>query len=184
MTGVGVRLEGTDAALAQLGGIVERVERPRGMWERIGMSLVVSTQRRFEEESAPDGSPWPPSVRALTKGGRTLTDTARLFQSISFNASDAGVEVGTNVVYGAIHQFGGEIKQGAREQVIHFKRNSKTGATRFAKANKRATFAQKAKVGPRTIKMPARPYLGIDEDDNRDIAAIAEDWLAGEGRAQ
>lgn len=148
MAGAGMRLDGADAALVALGGIAARAREPRGMWEAIGMSLVVSTQRRFEEQHGPDGTPWPPSLRALATGGKTLIDRARLFRSISFEASDTGVAVGTNVIYGAIHQLGGEIIQ--------------------------PSF-------PRTIRMPARPYLGLDDDDEVEIVRIGEDHLAGEG---
>jgi phage virion morphogenesis protein len=179
MAGVSTRLTGLEDALGALGRAASQAEHPRGLYENVGMSLVVSTQRRFELGVGPDGSPWPPSMRALAEGGKTLIDTARLMQSITYEATDSGVDVGTNVVYAAIHQLGGTIHQGARQQVIHFKRNSKTGHTRFTKANAKATFAQKVGIGERTIVMPARPFLGIDQDDEREIATLANDWLLG-----
>jgi phage virion morphogenesis protein len=177
VSGVSTRLTGLEAALASLGQTASRAQYPRGLYENIGMSLVASTQRRFQAGSGPEGSPWPPSIRALAEGGKTLIDSARLMQSITFEASDNGVDVGTNVVYAAIHQLGGAIHQAARQQVIHFKRNSKTGRSRFAKANAKATFAQKVGLGARTIVMPARPFLGIDEDDQEQITALASEWL-------
>jgi phage virion morphogenesis protein len=142
VTGVRITLTGKEQSLAALRGVVERADNPLGMWERIGMSLVVSTQRRFEEGKAPDGSPWPPSVRALAEGGKTLIDTARLMQSQTYEASYSGVAVGTNVIYAAIHQLGGEIHRGSH-----------------------------------VIRMPVRAFLGVDDDDEREIVAIAEDWL-------
>jgi phage virion morphogenesis protein len=33
----------------------------------------------------------------------------------------------------------------------------------------------------RIISIPARPFLGLDQDDEREIIKIAEDWLVGEG---
>jgi phage virion morphogenesis protein len=175
MAGAGIRLEAKDA-LAALAGIAARVEHPRPMWAAIGASLVTSTQRRFETGTDPAGNPWPPSIRALTTGGKTLVLSARLMQSLTYNAWDNGVEEGTNLIYARIHQLGGLIKQAARTAILHFKFNARTGHTRFAKPGK-ANFAQKAQIGAREIRIPARPYLGLDDDDEREIVAIGEDWL-------
>lgn len=181
MSGVAIRitLDETGAALATLRAFVARAQNPQGLFEQIGMSLVTSTQHRFEKGVSPAGSPWPPSLRVMAEGGLTLVLTARLMRSITYLASPAGVEVGTNVVYAAIHQLGGDIKQSARTAVLHFKTNKKTGRSRFAKPGK-ADRARKAEIGARTISMPARPFLGLDDDDNREIVLIAEDWIAGE----
>ena len=182
MAGAGMELRGTDAPLAELAGMIARAGNPQGMFDNIGMSLVTSTQHRFETGIAPDGSVWPASIRALTEGGKTLIDSARLMQSISYRAWDAGVEWGTNVIYAAIHNFGGTILQAAREAVLHFKHNARTGRTRFAKANSKANYAKKAQIGARTIVMPARPFLGLDDADSREILLIAEEWIASGAR--
>ncbi len=181
MSGVRLTLTDQEVALAQLAGYIERAAHPRGMFENIGMSLVTSTQRRFEEQHGPDGNPWPPSLRAKRTGGKTLIDSARLLRSVTYIASERGVEVGSNAVYAAIHQLGGVIQQAARTAVLHFKTNKRSGRSRFAKPSK-ADRARKAEIGARTIVMPARPFLGLDDDDNREIVKIAEDWIAGEVR--
>ena len=84
--------------------------------DQIGRYLVASTLRRFERERAPDGSPWLKSARALAEGGQTLIDTGRLRGSIAHTVTDGGhaVEVGSNVLYAAIHQFGGRAGRGRR----------------------------------------------------------------------
>ena len=79
---------------------------PRAAWAEIGQTLVSSTLDRFEAGRGPDALPWRPSRRAREQGGQTLVDTSRLRDSIHWRAHDDGVEVGTNVVYAAIHQFG------------------------------------------------------------------------------
>ena len=180
MTGARIELRDQDAALAELDGYLQRARDKRGMFANIGMSLVTSTQNRFERGVGPDGSPWPPSIRALATGGKTLIESARLMRSITYVASDAGVQVGTNVVYAAIHQLGGTIQQKSRTAVLHFKTNKKTGQSRFAKPGK-ADRARKVEIGAHSITMPARPFLGLDDDDNREIVQIAQDWIAGEG---
>jgi phage virion morphogenesis protein len=47
-----------------------------------------------------------PSSRRLSKG-KVLIDTARLQNSITSRAFSDHVDIGTNVIYAAIHQFGG-----------------------------------------------------------------------------
>jgi phage virion morphogenesis protein len=179
--GVLVRIDGREAALAELQGYVERADDTRGMFDAIGAALVVSTQRRFEEGKAPDGSLWPPSLRALAEGGKTLVETARLMQSITHNAFQGSVEVGTNVLYAAIHQFGGTIRQAERTQTIYrrYDARSDTLSSRFVRRS-RSNFAQDFTVAARDITIPARPFLGLDDDDETEIVRIAQDWLRGE----
>lgn len=179
MSGVRLNLDGQDEATAAFAALGDRAQSARGMYENIGMSLVTSTLHRFETGTGPDGSPWPPSLRVLAHGGKTLVETARLMRSITYQAADRSVEVGTNVLYAAIHQLGGSIDMPARQQTVHFKTSKRTGQTRFSKAkgaDRSETFAVKSHV----INMPARPFLGIDDDDEREISRIAETWLAGQ----
>jgi phage virion morphogenesis protein len=157
MTGVSIRIDGRDEALATLRDIAARAEKPRQMFDEIGASLVVSTQRRFELGKGPDGSPWPPSYRALAQGGKTLLDTARLFQSLTHVASDSGVEVGTNVLYAGVHQFGATIAAKSAPY-LHFKAGG-----RWAKK--------------KSVTIPARPFLGVDDEDEAEILAIAGDYI-------
>jgi len=180
MTGVRMELLGQEAALGELAGYQARARDARGMYEAIGLSLVTSTQHRFETSTDPDGSKWPPSLRALATGGRTLVLSGRLMRSISYIASATGVEVGTNAIYAAIHQFGGVIRQMARSAVLHFKTNKRTGQSRFSKPGK-ADRAQKAHIGAHVINMPKRAYIGMDDDDDRSVLKSAESWIAGEG---
>ena len=114
--------QGRDAAVAYAmpHAALERLEatlaNPHAAMDRIGRYIVASTLRRFERERAPDGTPWLKSARAIADGGRTLTDTGRLRGSITHAVMDAGhtVEIGSNVVYAAIHQFGGRTGRGRR----------------------------------------------------------------------
>ena len=130
-----VEIAPRDRALARLAAVLSH---PDDIMDRIGRYLVASTHRRFERERAPDGTPWLKSARVIAEGGQTLTDTGRLRGSIAYVLTDGGrgVEVGTNVVYAAIHQFGG-------------------------RAGRR-----------RRARIPARPYLGVDEHDRDTILRI------------
>ena len=142
--GVAVDTAALDGALARLAAVLSY---PDDIMDRIGRYLVASTHRRFERERAPDGTPWLKSARAVAEGNRTLTDTGRLRGSIAHTLTDGGhgVEVGSNVLYAAIHQFGGAAGRGRRARI------------------------------------PARPYLGVDERDRDAIARIVSRALEGAG---
>jgi phage virion morphogenesis protein len=135
---------------------LRRVRQTQELAEAIGEALVSGTQDRFEAEEAPDGTSWKPSIRARVEGGKTLTDTAGLKNSIGYAASPSRVVVGTNKVYAAIHQQGGTIK-------------GKRGKLKFKVAGR---FAQKD-----SVTIPARPYLGISAEDAAELRALQEDFL-------
>ena len=125
----------------------------------IGAQLRQHVDERFEDARGPGRLPWTPSRRAREQGGQTLTDTARLRQSMTFRADKASVEVGTNVAYAATHQFGATIR---------------------AKTAKGLVFPI-GRGGWRRVKqvtIAARPFLGIDQQDRDAIDAIVTDHLA------
>ncbi|RIK92491.1 MAG: phage virion morphogenesis protein [Proteobacteria bacterium] len=125
--------------------------------DEIGASLLASTQQRFEEGKSPTGTPWKPSIRASRDGGVTLVDRGHLSDSMTHRASDTEVEVGTNVLYAAVHQFGATI-------------NAKTSkGLRFKIGDKFIT--------KQSVTIPARPFLGISEDDAAEIQEILADHL-------
>ena len=105
-----------DGALARLAAVLSR---PDDIMDLIGSYLVAATHRRFERERAPDGTPWLKSARAIAEGNRTLTDTGRLRGSIAHTLTDGGreVTVGSNVLYAALHQFGGRAGRGRRATI-------------------------------------------------------------------
>lgn len=162
MVGASIRIsaKGSAETQAALAAALQGLQKPAPMWDAIGLSLVTSTQRRFEEGRAPDGSPWPPSLRAKLTGGKTLIDSALLMQSITHVASDDGVAVGTNAVHAAVHQFGATIVPVA------------AGALKFQLPDGRYIMASK-------VTIPARPFLGLDDDDEREIVATAEEFASG-----
>lgn len=135
--------------------------------DAIGGALVLSTEERFEFERAPGGSPWPPSVRALLTGGKTLSESGRLGDSITHDASRDGVRLGTNVRYAATHQFGATISaKTARGLVFNI-----PGLGWRRKAS---------------VTIPPRPFLGIDDDDRDRIGEELTGYLrdaAGPGAA-
>lgn len=108
------------AALQRLSGTVQE----RSMFDDIGGALHALTMDRFESSTAPDGSSWEPSARALLEDGKTLVDHAHLRDSFTWeHTPGGGIEFGSDMIYAAIHQSGGKTGRGhaielpAREMV-------------------------------------------------------------------
>lgn len=167
-----------DAPLETLRALDRRAVDLTDVMDEIGGALVRSTLMRFERGVSPGGTLWTPSQRAREQGGQTLLEKRRLHDSITHDAGRDNVKVGTNIVYAAIHQFGGTIQREAGRQTIYRRYNERTGklGTRFV-PRKRSNFATDHDVGPYSITMPARPFLGVDEDDERDIHNILADAI-------
>lgn len=110
-TGVGFSLSGD---WAKLDRVLKRAAGPGAFGratKRIAEHGVSSTKLRFQDQKDPQGRPWIPSDRVLTRGGKTLVDTARLRNSITGKSDAAQAEWGTNVVYAATHQYGRVIRR-------------------------------------------------------------------------
>jgi phage virion morphogenesis protein len=162
MTGVTLRVDiDEDGVSSALSDLIERGDDLTPLMDSIGMGLEASITERFNETSvAPSGAPWTPSIAAREEGRRTLINSGNLRDSITHRAGRDEVEVGSNVIYAAIHQFGGTIK---------------------AKTSKGLRF----KIGDRfvtknEVTIPARPFLGVSESD-RDL--IREEVVAFLGEA-
>lgn len=148
----------------------------------IASHLESSTLFRFETETGPDGQAWLPSQRVLAGGGQTLTDTARLRQSIVSASGPDWAEVGTNLVYAGAHQFGATIQRNARQQAIYRRLDGRTGelSAQFVRRSK-SNFAQDVQVGAHDIDIPARPFLGVGDGDEASIIEILTDHFSGAG---
>jgi phage virion morphogenesis protein len=158
VAGAGIAIAVDDSqALGALASVAARLEHPAPLFDLIGAMLVTSTQMRFERQQDPQGNPWPPSIRALTEGGRTLVDSAHLRNSITHEADDHGVAVGTNVPYAAPNFFGADIYPREAEALVFT-------------IGGRKVFSQH-------VHLPARQALGLDEDDVREIEAIAGEYV-------
>lgn len=139
--------------------LLARGQDMRPVMEDIGALLEESTRERFETQRDPDGTPWAPSSRALRQAGPTLTDTGRLRDSVTRKVTGRQIDVGTNVIYAATHQFGATIRP----------KTAKGLAFRIG-----SDFVVTQKV-----EIPARPFLGISQQDQDAIGDLVNDYLAG-----
>ncbi|GAU08140.1 phage virion morphogenesis protein [Desulfoplanes formicivorans] len=108
MPGVSIDVD-TSQVQAMLGELLAKMGDLTPVMREIGEIVVTQSAEAFEQGGLP-GHKWPESARVKASGGQTLVDTARLRNSITARASGNKVETGTNVVYAAIHQFGGKTK--------------------------------------------------------------------------
>lgn len=105
------------ADLSALGRVESRLARltqaDRGqLLENMGAVLESSTRNRIQSEKTdPEGNSWPdwsPAYAETRHGGHSLLSAdGGLLDSIRSDVRGDEVEVGTNLVYGAVHQFGG-----------------------------------------------------------------------------
>lgn len=147
MVGVVANLE-LDTAMAEAG------LRHLAAWQiddlayNIGGLLEASTKERIATgKASPEGEAWVPWSEAYddTREGRhsLLIDSGNpgLLESVQNYSEGAVAQVGTNLVYGAIHQFGAP--------------EDRKGQGEFG-------------------GIPARPYLGVSDEDRTDILDLVE----------
>ena len=82
----------------------------------VGEYLVADVQDNIDGQKLFDGSPMPQSKAAIgryskankQRGGKTLIEHHHLYDSYTYQLTGTGVEIGSALVYAAIHHFGGE----------------------------------------------------------------------------
>jgi phage virion morphogenesis protein len=170
MTGVTFSVE-VNRSVAQAGvqALMRLGQRPGPLLRAIGVGLVRNTQDRFDDGRDPEGNPWAPLNAEYASGKRgpgILRESGMrggLQGSITSQVSGEELAVGTNKIYGAIHQFGGVIRP-------------KKAAALVFRMGGRLVIA-------REVTIPARPYLGVsavDEDTIMDVVELLTDRaLAG-----
>lgn len=170
MSGFSVQVEDAQVTAALL-ALRQRCTHLQPVMARIGQQLVTLADLSFRGERDPWGTAWQRLSQSTlrqrrkgkgTGGAKILRDSGRLAASISYRASAEQVVVGTNVVYAAIHQFGGDIQHPARTRPLYFRTN-KAGTevgNRFVK-KRRSNFVQDVSVGAYTQHIKARPFFPI-----------------------
>jgi len=127
MSGAFVELNIDDQEVKDL---LDRLSQRMGnltpVMKEIGEIVTESVQRNFEEHKSPEGVAWTPladSTKAFKeKKGRKAEDilimSTILMKSIHPEAHEDNVEVGTDIVYAAIHQFGGDAGRGHKVKIL------------------------------------------------------------------
>ena len=160
-----------EVVIAQLTRAYAGLDDTTDLMRDIGEILVDSTKARFAKGTAPDGSKWAPkSQTTLNRYGARKSnrvDTRPLFGPTGLLSSqifsDPGkdqVELGSNRIYAAAMQFGAT--------------KGSFGAYSGTDKNGRA-FSGSAPWG----NIPARPFLGISDEDRVNIVDQIAEYLSG-----
>lgn len=123
-----------------------------------GELLVESTQRRFAEGRAPDGTPWAP---LKYRQGRPLLDTGTMRDQIASEVGPDYVEIVATAKQARWHQFG-------TDPYVIVPRT-------------RQALAWPGGPGPRKRVhhpgLPARPFLGLSDEDRAQMDAVVRAYL-------
>ncbi|WP_069861448.1 phage virion morphogenesis protein [Pseudomonas citronellolis] len=148
------------------------LDDPELLLKDLGEMLFNIHRARFSAQVSPDGTPW----QALSPGylrrkernkDKILKASGQLSNDLRYQIDGDSLLFGTDRPYGAIHQFGGQIERQARASTVYFKMDERTGEVgrKFVPKTK-SNFAQDVKIGPYTIEIPARPWLGTSDADD------------------
>ena len=154
----GARFDGT-AAIEHLSGLVDAINDPSPLLAELGEYGLRSTRARFKTQTAPDGTawaalqPWYQKEKRRNKN-RILTLNGYLRGQMTWQfVGDRTVEIGSNLPYAAVHQFGATIKPRAAK-VLMFRGHV-----------------------AKSVTIPARPYLGLSDEDRSEIVGRTLEWL-------
>jgi len=137
-------------------------------------AIAGDMERAVEKNFAGEGRPrWlglsPGTIAARSKQGtwpgKILQRTGQLAASITSHADSTSATVGTNLVYAAIHQLGGHTR-------------AHTITVRKGKALAFGGICRRSVHHPGST-IPARPFLALDVDDERQIQESVILFLTG-----
>ncbi|MBY4640295.1 phage virion morphogenesis protein [Gluconacetobacter entanii] len=138
--------------------------RPQAVLESIGLELHDRTVERMERGVDPRGIQWAtyaplnPLYQEDKESTHILIERGDLRDSIHSEVAGNALLVGTDLIYGAIHQFGGVIRP---------------------KDASSLTFEMGGEIFHRgSVTIPARPYLGLGVGDEAAIIDRLDEFLA------
>ena len=161
-------LKAVQARLDRLGELGATELRP--LLEEIGETVASQTKQRFDDQTAPDGTAWAPSQRATDDDGQILVDKGILKNAIGYQVGSGQVQIGTNVVYGAVHQLG------SADEPVKVPAHQRRITQAFGRELR---FPVWVDVGAYSFvqNIPARPYLGLSDADEAEIGQVVDDFI-------
>ena len=175
-------------------------------WRPVAVYLAAATKQRFASGVSPDGAPWAPLAHPRPRGGTTpLRDTGLLMASVTGQgqghveqATPQQLVWGTNLDRAALHQWGGVVRPKGRALAIPLT----VEAVRAGRARQfpRPLFVHQAGGGKpflaesvgqgkrkrlvlhylltASVTVPARPFVGLNNDDVEEVGGILADHAA------
>ena len=163
---VSVDLREIDAVKKILANAALDAEDRGRLLQSVGVEMETQTRVRFDTQRSPEGDTWKALAQRTAEyyigagmGHRSiLVGTGMLRDSVTSEVESGAWSalVGATMEYAATHQFGATIRP------------------KTAKALAVPGYGMLRKV-----TIPARPYLGVSQDDAREIASLASAFIAG-----
>lgn len=176
MTRIDVRFNEADhrRVVDRLNELIRNGEDLTPAMRAVSEHLLSVAEESFARESSPDGEAWAPLApstrrqrRREGKDGPILQRDRHLRRSLDSDHGRDYAAAGTNLIYAAIHQFGGRIERSARSQALAFAARGGRFTSRAAAGRRRAGSVRVAfaAIGAHHIDIPARPFLGVGPGD-------------------
>jgi len=146
-----------EQVLAKLTRAVDQAENLSPLMGEIEGILIDAIERAFKNEQDPEtGAPWA-ELSSVTKarrgaGAKKLQDSGSLVQSIGGKHDALSAEAGVAEKYGITHQLG-------------------AAKGEYGKTSRGAPIPWG--------DIPARPFLGFNEDDRREILDVVSQYISG-----
>ncbi|MDG6895047.1 phage virion morphogenesis protein [Volucribacter amazonae] len=135
----------------QLGKAIQGLTNRSPLMQKLAGTMLSVVQQNFVESGRPK---W---AGLAYREGKPLIDSGNLQNSIQAKHNHDEAIVGTNVLYAALHHFGGTIKP-KKVNYLKFKIGE-----RF--------------VQVKSVTIPARPFLTLTEQDKADLVADMQDYF-------
>jgi phage gpG-like protein len=180
------------------------LSRTDTLMRNIGLLMLVSIRRTFRESGSPAGS-WPALAASTLRNKRLYKDghkllilSGRLLNSITYRVSPGQVEIGTNLKYAAVQQYGSaDYAAGPRTEeqskstvsVSAYQRfqlgrslgKGKLGSRERRIQGPRVATIVKVIAHKRHQNIPPRPYLVFRPEDPERINSLVDRFI-GESR--
>jgi len=106
-----INIDYDDAAVQQsLKKLLDKLGNLTPVFQDIGESLLISHRERFDRAISPDGIPWAELSPDYQKRKRRNRDKILVLdgwlRQLHYTANDTELDLGTDRLYGATHQFG------------------------------------------------------------------------------
>lgn len=134
----------------------------------LGELMIKQTKDRFVAGTAPGGTPWAPKSPATMRAYKRRGDrqdprplfgpSGRLSSEIFYQAGPSSVEWGSNLIYSGVMQFGAAKGAFGTYQGQGFGGTTPTISIPWG-------------------NIPARPFIGLSDDDRAGITDVLEEWL-------
>jgi phage virion morphogenesis protein len=157
MVTINVEVEDADVK-AWFGRLIDLGQDLRPVLADFGEILIESTQRRFAEGKAPDGTAWAP---LKSRQGSPLLDTGTMRDQIASEVGPDFVQIVASAKQASWHQFG-------TDPFVILPKS-------------RQALAWPGGPGPRKRVnhpgLPPRPFLGLSDEDRAQMDAVVRAYL-------